>query len=74
MSATDNDKPVESEVVYSLRDVTDVEQGQGGFVKSLKSESFLFFIYFFLGGGLSEKKVEITARDQFAKVPSQSLF
>ena len=43
MSATDNDKVVESEVVYSLRDVTDVEQGQGGFVKSLKSEFFFSF-------------------------------
>lgn len=37
-----------SEIIYTVKDVSSVEQGQGGFVRAVKGNHFFYFCFGFL--------------------------
>ena len=37
-----------SEIIYTVKDVSSVEQGQGGFVRAVRGNHFLLFIFVYL--------------------------
>lgn len=41
-----------SEIIYTVKDVSSVEQGQGGFVRAVKGSHFFYlFLFWFFGFG-----------------------